>query len=58
MTQQVSQLDRRGRIRVLLICSMSLFTVGLDITAVNVALPSIGKQMDASLSWLQWTVQR
>jgi EmrB/QacA subfamily drug resistance transporter len=41
---------------VLLICSMSLFMVGLDITAVNVALPSIGKQMDASLSWLQWTV--
>jgi EmrB/QacA subfamily drug resistance transporter len=35
---------------------MTLFMVGLDITAVNVALPSIGEQMDASLSWLQWTV--
>jgi EmrB/QacA subfamily drug resistance transporter len=42
--------------RVLLICSMSLFMVGLDITAVNVALPSIGGQLHASLSWLQWTV--
>ena len=51
-----SQLSRRRRIGVLLICSMSLFMVGLDITAVNVALPSIGEQMDASLSWLQWTV--
>jgi EmrB/QacA subfamily drug resistance transporter len=50
------QLSRKRRIGVLLICSMSLFMVGLDITAVNVALPSIGAQMDASLSWLQWTV--
>ncbi|MGZ6295437.1 MAG: DHA2 family efflux MFS transporter permease subunit [Candidatus Limnocylindrales bacterium] len=30
--------------------------VGLDITAVNVTVPSIGSEMDASLSWLQWTV--
>ena len=46
----------RQSIRVLFICSMSLFMVGLDITAVNVALPSIGREMNASLSWLQWTV--
>ncbi|HMJ36572.1 MAG TPA: MFS transporter [Baekduia sp.] len=51
-----SQLSRKSRINVLRICSMTLFMVGLDITAVNVALPSIGEQMDASLSWLQWTV--
>ena len=50
------QLSRRRRISVLLICSMTLFMVGLDITAVNVALPSIGSELDASLSWLQWTV--
>ena len=60
MNQQASSspaaLGRTGRIRVLLICSMSLFMVGLDITAVNVALPSIGGAMDASLSGLQWTV--
>lgn len=57
MTQQVlSSSDRTHRVRVLLICSMTLFMVGLDITAVNVALPTIGRQMDASLSWLQWTV--
>jgi len=52
----ISQLSRKRRVGVLLICSMTLFMVGLDITAVNVALPSIGRQLDASLSWLQWTV--
>jgi EmrB/QacA subfamily drug resistance transporter len=51
-----SQLSRKRRIGILLICSMTLFMVGLDITAVNVALPSIGDELDASLSWLQWTV--
>lgn len=57
MNQQSSDpLNRTGRLRVLLICSMTLFMVGLDITAVNVALPSIGSQLDARLSWLQWTV--
>ena len=51
-----SQLSRKHRISVLLVCSMSLFMVGLDITAVNVALPSVGEELHASLSWLQWTV--
>jgi EmrB/QacA subfamily drug resistance transporter len=41
---------------VLLICCMSLFIVGLDITVVNVALPSIGRDLHASISGLQWTV--
>jgi EmrB/QacA subfamily drug resistance transporter len=54
MTTQ--DLSRRRRIGVLLICSMSLLIVGLDITAVNVALPAIGDQLDAELSWLQWSV--
>jgi EmrB/QacA subfamily drug resistance transporter len=49
-------LSRNRRIGVLLICSMSLLMVGLDVTAVNVALPAIGEEMNASLSWLQWTV--
>src|SRR3954466_7384235 len=51
-----SQLSRKRRIGILLICSMTLFMVGLDITAVNVALPSIGAQLGARLSWRQWTV--
>jgi EmrB/QacA subfamily drug resistance transporter len=57
MRMQASEIKtRRGRVGVLLICSMSLFMVGLDITAVNVALPAIGNQFHASLSWLQWSV--
>jgi len=50
------QLTRKGRIGVLLICSMSLLMVGLDVTAVNVALPSIDSDLNASISGLQWTV--
>src|SRR4051794_6193443 len=41
---------------VLAICCMSLFMVGLDITAVNVALPSLGRDLHAGVSGLQWTV--
>jgi EmrB/QacA subfamily drug resistance transporter len=51
-----SELSRRRRIGVLLICSMSLLIVGLDVTIVNVALPSIGRDFGASVSGLQWTV--
>src|ERR1700750_1421088 len=51
-----SSVSRHARVRVLLICSLSLFIVGLDITVVNVALPSIGRDLDAGISGLQWTV--
>ena len=56
--QQIPQIElsRRRRIGVLLICSMSLLIVGLDVTIVNVALPSIGRDFGASVSGLQWTV--
>jgi EmrB/QacA subfamily drug resistance transporter len=35
---------------------MALFITQIDNTIVNVALPSIGRQFDASLSGLQWTI--
>ena len=35
---------------------MSLFIVGLDSTIVNVALPSIGRDLHAAVSGLQWTI--
>ncbi len=35
---------------------MGLLLVGLDVTAVNVALPSIGRDLDAPVSGLQWAV--
>jgi EmrB/QacA subfamily drug resistance transporter len=50
--------DPRTRTRprlVLAICCMSLLIVGMDVTIVNVALPSIRRDFDASVSSLQWT---
>ena len=40
----------------LAICCLSLFLVGMDVTIVNVALPSIGRDFRAPVSGLQWTV--
>lgn len=40
---------------VLAICCMSLLIVGMDVTIVNVALPSIRRDFDASVASLQWT---
>ncbi len=48
--------DRRRRRLILAICCMSLLIVGLDNTIVNVALPSIGRELHATVSGLQWTV--
>jgi EmrB/QacA subfamily drug resistance transporter len=53
---EAGELSRQRRIGILLICSMSLLIVGLDATIVNVALPSIGRDLHAPLSGLQWTV--
>jgi EmrB/QacA subfamily drug resistance transporter len=52
----IDELGRNRRVAVLLVCCTSLFIVGLDITAVNVALPSIGHDLHAGISGLQWTV--
>ncbi|MEV0629191.1 MFS transporter [Nonomuraea wenchangensis] len=41
---------------VLAICCTSLFIVGLDNTIVNIALPSIRRDLGASLSGLQWVI--
>jgi EmrB/QacA subfamily drug resistance transporter len=41
---------------VLATCCMSLFIVGLDATVVNVALPSIERELHASVSGLQWVI--
>jgi EmrB/QacA subfamily drug resistance transporter len=49
-------LTRGRRYGILAICSMSLLMVGLDVTIVNVALPSIGHTFRAPLSGLQWTI--
>jgi EmrB/QacA subfamily drug resistance transporter len=41
---------------ILAICCLSIFIVSLDNTIVNVALPSIRRELHASVSELQWTI--
>jgi EmrB/QacA subfamily drug resistance transporter len=48
--------DARRRSVVLGICCLSVFMSGLDVTIVNVALPSIQRALHASVSGLQWTI--
>src|SRR3954453_8376194 len=55
-TATAADLVTRTRPRlVLAICCMSLLIVGMDVTIVNVALPSIRRDFDASVAALQWT---
>ncbi|MEU2618374.1 MFS transporter [Streptomyces sp. NPDC007157] len=46
---------RRGGL-VLAVCCLSLLITALDTTAVNVALPAVGRDLRAPVSGLQWTV--
>ena len=48
------ELSPQRRKLVLAICCMSLFIVGLDVTIVNVALPTISTDFHAQLADLQW----
>jgi EmrB/QacA subfamily drug resistance transporter len=41
---------------VLATCCLSLFLVTMDSTIVNVALPAIGRGLDASVSGLSWSI--
>ncbi|MFB6435949.1 MFS transporter [Streptomyces sp. NPDC056411] len=49
-------LSRRRRLLVLAICCMSLLIVSLDNTVLNVALPSMQRELGASVSGMQWTI--
>ncbi|MGW3143694.1 MULTISPECIES: MFS transporter [Streptomyces] len=50
------ELSPRRRQLVLAVCCMSLLIVSLDVTALNVALPSMQHELDAGTSGLQWTI--
>jgi EmrB/QacA subfamily drug resistance transporter len=50
------ELTHSRRLLILAICCTSLFMVGLDTTIVNVALPSIGRDLHAGVSGLQWVI--
>jgi EmrB/QacA subfamily drug resistance transporter len=52
----VSNVDPGRRRLVLALCCMSVFIAGIDVTIVNVALPSIQHSLHASVSGLQWTI--
>jgi EmrB/QacA subfamily drug resistance transporter len=52
----VTELSYGRRMLILSICCMSLLIVGLDVTIVNVALPAIQRELHASVSGLQWTI--
>jgi EmrB/QacA subfamily drug resistance transporter len=52
----VSQTSHVRRELVLAICCMAMLIVGLDLTALNVALPSIQRDFGASVSGAQWTI--
>jgi len=49
-------LTHRRQMLILAICCMSLLIVSLDVTIVNVALPSIQRELHASVSGLQWII--
>src|SRR5215468_10536993 len=50
------ELSHRRRLLVLAICCMSLLIVSLDNTVLNVALPSLQRELHATTSGLQWTI--
>jgi EmrB/QacA subfamily drug resistance transporter len=54
--QRMPELSQRRRFLVLAICCMSLLIVSLDVTALNVALPSMQRELHASTAGLQWTI--
>ena len=55
-TQSGTGSGRRRPVLVLAVCCMSLLITSLDTTAVNVALPTVGHDLHAPVSGLQWTV--
>ena len=50
------ELSRRRRFLILAICCASVVVVVMDISIVNVALPAMRRDLHASVSGLQWTV--
>ncbi|MEU6219293.1 MFS transporter [Streptomyces sp. NPDC047022] len=50
------ELSHRRRLVVLAICCLSVLIVSLDNTVLNVALPTMQRELHASVSGLQWTI--
>lgn len=56
MNETIGSLTSRRKAIVLVSCCLSLLIVSMDATIVNVALPSIRADLDATPSQLQWIV--
>ncbi|MCX4778291.1 MFS transporter [Streptomyces sp. NBC_01264] len=52
----MDELTQRRRLLILTICCMSLLIVSLDNTVLNVALPSMRRDLHASVAGMQWTI--
>jgi EmrB/QacA subfamily drug resistance transporter len=52
----MTPLTSRQRSYALLVCCVAVLLIGIDLTAVNVALPTIGRQFHANVSSLSWTI--
>jgi EmrB/QacA subfamily drug resistance transporter len=52
----MTELSQRQRSLVLAICCASMIVVVMDISIVNTALPTIHRDLDATVTGLQWTV--
>jgi MFS family permease len=50
------RLGKGRRVAILATVCVAVFAINLDTTIVNVALPKLGRQLDASTGTLQWVV--
>ena len=56
LSHKPSEMPSVRRNLVLVICCASIFIVGMDVSILNVALPSIQRDFHASISGAQWTL--
>ncbi|HEX5142806.1 MAG TPA: MFS transporter [Mycobacterium sp.] len=56
MTATIGELSRRRKLIILASCCLSLLIVSMDATIVNVAIPSIRAEFNASPAHLQWVI--
>ncbi|WP_051721915.1 MULTISPECIES: MFS transporter [Actinomycetes] len=56
MTKPVEDLSRNRKVAILATCCLSLLIVSMDATIVNVAIPSIRSDFEATPTELQWVI--
>ncbi len=56
MVTPMTEMTSRRKAVVLAVCCLSVLLVGIDMTAVNVALPAIAHDMRSGVGGLSWTI--